>query len=127
MMYGLSCGAHVPLELIGEFSVNLQPGVGSTFRDYSVVIRGWDFSDEDAYSQVVYSHLDQELYTFGLDNTLQYIDAFVGGVLLYEFIYNYEGSGSLNGNIYRWTAEDGETLFIEDVIPLVPYRWGGHW
>ncbi|MEM9952352.1 MAG: hypothetical protein AAF846_12155 [Chloroflexota bacterium] len=114
-------------ELIAEFPVEVNPGIDSTFRDYSLVLYG-------RLTFHVYSHLDETLYeiVYSAENPRNYIDAFHGGFILasygneleYGLLVNGDWSAAGSGyqlendGIYVWTPEHGEQLLIDRAIPI---------
>ncbi|MCA0455322.1 MAG: hypothetical protein LCI00_15200 [Chloroflexi bacterium] len=113
-----------PLTLIGSLPGSVTPGVRSTFRDYSLVVykEGHAFSPHGAYS-----YLDQRFYEFEYPLNLGYVaymDAIPGGTLLASYGDEYwlDKMYRLSGDaIYRWTAEDGASLLVQDAIPIPNY------
>jgi len=112
-----------PLGRIASFSANnIQPGVRSTFRDYSLVL--FDRSPGGGPA-VAYSYIDEVLYEFDFIEYRRYIDAFAGGVLVVDLGDDYWNDRTFavaNDGIYRWTPTEGETLLIDGAVS-VPEYW----
>jgi hypothetical protein len=116
------------LTLIGTFAgAEITPGVGSTFRDYGLVVYNYGTG---YLPHAVYSYLDERLFIYeyptGTEGYSFHIDAFPGGTLLasygddifswWDSNYRVEGDG-----IYLWTPDDRAGLIIDGAIPIPDY------
>ena len=108
-----------PLERIASLPADIQPGVQSTFREYSLVLFSMSPGGNPA---IVYSYIDEALYEFELAGRWDYIDAFEGGALLVNrgdaYLSNSTYAVASDG-IYHWTPTEGLTLLIDGAIQIL--------